>query len=156
MGESEERLEYSPEEQEELDRILKILPEESVIESEMKIAISSTQDNLEGDVDQRFGRCKFFLLIDLENMAYDTIENESTMVSGGAGIKAAEMIVRNGANIVITGNIGPNAFQTLSSGGIEVYTGARGSIKQSIEQFKKGELQKTENANVKNHAGMNR
>ena len=122
----------------------------------MKIAVSATSNDLDGDVDQRFGRCKYFLLIDSENMDFKVIENESIMASGGAGIKAAETIVNNGAEILITGNVGPNAFQTLSAGGIKIFTGASGAIKESIDQYKNGELKETEGANVSSHSGMKR
>jgi len=122
----------------------------------MKIAVSATSNDLDGDVDQRFGRCKFFLLIESENMDFNVIENKSIMASGGAGIKAAETIVNNGAEILITGNVGPNAFQTLSTGGIRIFTGASGSITESLEKYKNGELKETENANVGSHSGMRR
>ena len=120
----------------------------------MKIAVSSTTNTLEGEVDQRFGRCKYFLIINSENLDFTVINNESTMVSGGAGIKAAETIVQSGADIVITGNVGPNAFQTLSAGNIKIYTGVNGGIKESIEKCTNGELQETTSATVNSHAGM--
>lgn len=120
----------------------------------MKIAVSSTDKDLNAEVDQRFGRCKYFLIVDSENMEFNTISNESSMASGGAGIKAAETVVNNGADVLITGNIGPNAHRTLAAGNIKIYTGARGSIKDAIQSYKEGKLNETENPNVGSHHGM--
>ncbi len=120
----------------------------------MKIAVSSTDKDLNAEVDQRFGRCKYFLIVDSENMDFNVISNESSMATGGAGIKAAETVVNNGAEVLITGNIGPNAHRTLVAGGMKIFTGARGSIKEAIESYKKGDLNETENPNVGSHHGM--
>lgn len=120
----------------------------------MNIAVSSTTKTLEGDIDQRFGRCHYFLIIDSETLEFTVIDNESAMTSGGAGIKAAETIVQSNAEVVITGNIGPNAFQILSTGNITMYTGVSGGIKKSINQYNQGKLQETTHATVGSHAGM--
>jgi len=120
----------------------------------MKICISSTDKNLDADVDPRFGRCQFFLIIDTDTMNFDSISNEGIMASGGAGIKAAQTVAKTGANIVITGNIGPNAFQTLQAAGIKVITGVNGHIKNIIEKFKNGELKETNIPTVRSHFGI--
>ena len=120
----------------------------------MKIAVSATDKNLEANVDQRFGRCKYFLMVNTESMNYEAVSNENSIASGGAGIKAAETVVNNGAEILITGNIGPNAHRTLSAGGVKIYTGAKGTVKDAIKSYKNNELDETENPNVKSHHGM--
>ena len=120
----------------------------------MKIGISATDNNINAQVDQRFGRCKYFLIMDTESMEFEVISNESAMASGGAGIQAAQTIAKAGVESVITGNMGPNAYQTLSAAGIEVFTGANGTIKDAVEQFKKGTLKKTQSPNVNSHFGM--
>lgn len=120
----------------------------------MKIAVSSTDKDLDAEVDQRFGRCRYFLIVDSDNMDFKTISNESSMATGGAGIKAAETVVNNGAKILITGNIGPNAHRTLDAGGVKIYTGAKGSIKDAIKSYKNNELNETDNPNVDSHHGM--
>jgi hypothetical protein len=61
---------------------------------------------------------------------------------GGAGIQAAQLIASKGANVAITGNVGPNAFQALSSAGIDILTGAFGTVRETIEKFKSSQLQK--------------
>jgi len=120
----------------------------------MKIGVSSTGENLEANVDPRFGRCKYFLIIDSDSMKYETISNESAIASGGAGIKAAQTIAKKGVKIAITGNMGPNAYQTLNAAGIKIFTGADGTVKQAIEQYKKGELKESQQANVNRHSGL--
>ena len=120
----------------------------------MKIGITSTGEDLNAQVDHRFGRCRFFLIIDIDTMDFKSISNESAISSGGAGIQAAQNIAKAGVDVVITGNMGPNAFQTLSAAGIAVFTGATGTIKETIEKYKKGDLKRTESANVGSHFGM--
>ena len=120
----------------------------------MKIGISSTGKDLNAMVDQRFGRCSYFLIVDSRTMNFEFISNESAMTSGGAGIQAAQTIAKAGAEVVITGNMGPNAFQTLSAAGITVFTGANGTIKETIEKYNKGELKKTASASVGSHFGL--
>ena len=122
----------------------------------MKIGVSSTGENLDANVDQRFGRCKYFLIVDTESMEFEVLSNESAMASGGAGIQAAQTIAKTGAEVIVTGNVGPNAFQTLSAAGMKIFTGASGTIKESIEKYKKGELEETEAASVGSHSGMRR
>lgn len=119
----------------------------------MKIGITSTGENLESNVDPRFGRGRYFLIVDTESLKYETISNESMIASGGAGIQAAQTIAKKNIQAVITGNIGPNAFKTLSAAGIKVYTGVNGTVKQAVEQYKKGELKETQAPNVGSHFG---
>jgi predicted Fe-Mo cluster-binding NifX family protein len=120
----------------------------------MKICITSTGKNLDAGVDQRFGRCQYFLIVDMETMQVKTISNESALSSGGAGIQAAQIVTKEDVSSVITGNIGPNAFQILQAAGIKVFTGAEGTIKNAIENYQKGNLLETGSANVGSHSGI--
>jgi len=120
----------------------------------MKICVSSTGKNLDAVVDQRFGRCQYFLIVDTETMNVKTISNEGALSSGGAGIQAAQIITKEGVGSVITGNIGPNAFQILQAADIKVFTGGKGTIKDAIENYKKGKLKETGSANVESHSGI--
>jgi len=122
----------------------------------MKICISSKGNNLEADVDPRFGRCSHFIIIDTDTMSFESISNESAMASGGAGIQAAQTVAKAGVEAVVTGNMGPNAFQTLSAAKIKVFIGAYGTVKEVIEKYKKGDLQETQSSNVDSHSGINR
>ncbi len=122
----------------------------------MKIAVSSTGQGLSSSVDPRFGRCQFFLVVDLDSMEHTATTNTAGGSASGAGIEAAQIVSGMGVSAVLTGNIGPNAFQTLNAAGIKVYVGAGGTITESIERFKRGELAEAGNATVPGHFGMGR
>lgn len=120
----------------------------------MKICVSSTGEDLNANVDPRFGRCQYFLIVDADTMDFESISNESAMASGGAGIQAAQTVAKTGVEVVITGNMGPNAFQTLSAAGLKIFTGATGTINEVVEKYKKGEIGETEAPSVGGHFGM--
>jgi predicted Fe-Mo cluster-binding NifX family protein len=107
----------------------------------MKVAVSAAGRSLDSPVDPRFGRCQYFIIIDTETMSFESIPNMSVNSMGGAGIQAAQEIASRGVEAVITGNVGPNAYQVLSSAGIRVLIGASGTVREAIEMFKRGELQ---------------
>ncbi len=120
----------------------------------MKIGVPSTGRDLDSAVDQRLGRCPYFLIVDAESMSYEVISNESAAAAGGAGVQTAQTLARAGVDIVISSNAGPNAFQTLKAAGIKVFTGASGTVREAIEMYKNGKLQEMDEANVGSHAGM--
>jgi len=120
----------------------------------MKIAISATAPDLDAEVDPRFGRCQYFIIIDPQSMELETLDNSNAMAAGGAGISTAQMIAGKGAEVVLTGNCGPNAYQTLSAAGVQVITGVSGSIKDAIEAFKEGRFQSSAQPSVGSHYGM--
>ena len=85
----------------------------------MKICLSSTANNLEAQLDPRFGRCAYLIIIDTETMQFEAIPNLAAGTREGAGIHAAQTIANKGAKVLITGNVGPNAFRALSAANIE-------------------------------------
>jgi len=119
----------------------------------MNIAITSTDSGIESQIDPRFGRCRFFLIIDPDTMDCQAIPNDSASASGGAGIQAAQTISSRNVSVLITGNVGPNAFETLSAAGIEIFTGASGTVREALDQYKSGNLQSTGKATAGAHAG---
>jgi len=120
----------------------------------MKVCISSTGENLSAPVDPRFGRAQLFLFVDTETMEYECIENPAMNAGGGAGTKAAQLVSDKGAQAVLTGNVGPNAFTALSAAGTRIYVGMTGTVQQAIEQFKTGQVQPVSGPSVGAHAGM--
>ena len=120
----------------------------------MKLAISSSGRDLNSRLDPRFGRCAYFLIINPDDMDFEVFNNESSVLGGGAGIQSAQFLASKGVNAVITGNCGPNAVQTLSAAGIELFTGQTGNVEEVVEKFKKGELRPTTEATVDSHFGM--
>jgi len=125
-----------------------------VREKQMKICITSEGKTLDAKVDPRFGRCQYFIFFDTETGDYQAQENPNAEFQGGAGIQSGQLMVSKGIKAVITGNVGPNAFQTLNAGGIDIYTGVSGSVQEAIEAYKSGKLKKTESPNVGSKFGM--
>ncbi|MGB6872979.1 MAG: NifB/NifX family molybdenum-iron cluster-binding protein [Dehalococcoidia bacterium] len=120
----------------------------------MKIAVSATGLDLDAEVDPRFGRCQYFVIVDPQSMEFEALDNSNAMAAGGAGISTAQMIASKGAEVVLTGNCGPNAYQTLSATGIQVITGVAGRIRDAIEAYKAGRLQPNDQPSVGSHHGM--
>jgi predicted Fe-Mo cluster-binding NifX family protein len=122
----------------------------------MKIAISSSGKDLDSQIDPRFGRCAYFLIVETEDMSFEVFDNENIALGGGAGIQSAQFVASKGAKAVITGNCGPNAVRTLSAAGVELFVGQAGTVKEVIEKYQRGELRSTTDANVADHYGMGR
>ncbi|MDF2955935.1 NifB/NifX family molybdenum-iron cluster-binding protein [Candidatus Alkanophaga liquidiphilum] len=120
----------------------------------MRVCVTATSDDLDAQVDPRFGRCQYFVVVDTETMKFEAVRNESADAPGGAGIQAAQTVASLGVDAVITGNVGPNAFQTLSAAGIKVFTGAHGTVKNAVEMLKRNELGEAGNATVTAHFGL--
>ncbi len=120
----------------------------------MKICISAVSNNLDALLDPRFGRCAFLLFIDDETMHFEAMPNISASATGGAGIQTAQTVANKGAKVVITGNVGPNAFQALTAAGIEIMSSECAPIKEVIKKFKKGELKNANSPTVGEHSGM--
>jgi predicted Fe-Mo cluster-binding NifX family protein len=120
----------------------------------MKIAVSATEKDLDAPIDSRFGRCAYFLIIDTESMQFEAFDNENIALPGGAGIQSAQFLSSKGVDVLITGNIGPNAVRTLAAAGIKMVFGQSGTIKQTILDYKAGRLKATSEPNVPGHTGM--
>ncbi len=114
----------------------------------MKICITSEGDNLDAQVDPRFGRCQYFIIVDADTLEFEAVQNPSLSAMGGAGVVSGQLMAEKQVKSVLTGNVGPNAFHTLQAGGIGVITGVSGSIKEAIEKYKNGELKPTDNPSV--------
>ncbi len=123
-------------------------------EEKMKICVTATTGDLNAEVDPRFGRCQYFVFVDSDTMAVEAIPNEAITAPGGAGIQAAQTVVNEGVDVLISGNIGPNAFQVLSAAGVKIATGAYGTVKEAVEMYKSGKLSETDVSTVSAHAGI--
>ncbi|MDI6689908.1 MAG: NifB/NifX family molybdenum-iron cluster-binding protein [Actinomycetota bacterium] len=120
----------------------------------MKIAVTSTGPDLSSQMDPRFGRCQFFIIVDPETMEFEVIQNPNIAAAGGAGIQSAQLMASKGVKAVLTGQCGPNAFSTLQAAGIQVFTGVGGVVKDAVEQFKSGELKLVSQPTVGPKFGM--
>ena len=119
----------------------------------MKICVSAVAGNLDAQVDPRFSRCAYYMIVDSETMQFEAVLNTAAGAMSGAGIQAAQSIVNRKVDVLITGNVGPNAFQVLSSAGIKVVPNASGTVVEVIERYKKGELEETKGPTVPGNSG---
>lgn len=115
----------------------------------MKIAVTSRGPELESEVDLRFGRARYFIVLETETGEFHAVDNEQNLNAvQGAGIQAAQQVAAQGVEAVLTGHCGPKAFMTLSAGGVKIYNGAEGTVADAVEQFKAGKLTEAEGADV--------
>ena len=118
----------------------------------MKVAVTSRGPKADSEVDPRFGRAKYFIIADTESGDFEAVDNAQNLnAPQGAGIQAAQNVSAKGAEVLITGHCGPNAFRTLSAAGIKVVVGAEGTVSEALEKFKAGELKESEGADVEGH-----
>jgi predicted Fe-Mo cluster-binding NifX family protein len=120
----------------------------------MKIVVSANGANLDAPASPVFGRCPMYVFVDTDTMVSDAVENPAIAASGGAGIQAAQFVVEQGARAVVTGNMGPNAFNVLQSAGVPIYLFGGGTVRQAVEAFQAGQLPKAGEASAPAHAGM--
>lgn len=120
----------------------------------MTICITASGNTLESPANPSFGRTPYFLFVDPETLEVEAVEN--TPGAHGAGVQAAQTVANKGAAVVITGNVGPNAYQGLSTAGIEIYVGAKGTAKQALDDYRAGRLSRTEVPTGTRHRGGKR
>ena len=120
----------------------------------MKVAVTSTGMDLDSEMDPRFGRCACFVIVETDDMSFQAFDNTNMSLGGGAGIQSAQFVASKGAEVVITGNCGPNAVQTLSAAGVKVYVGETGTVKEAVQKYMRGEMEPTSTPNVAEHHGM--
>ncbi|MBC2703319.1 NifB/NifX family molybdenum-iron cluster-binding protein [Desulfobacula sp.] len=120
----------------------------------MKIGISSTGKDMNSQIDPRFGRCAYFMIIQTDDMSFEVLENEYKSMGGGAGIQAANFIHSKDVKAVLTGNCGPNAMNVFSECNIDVITGQAGLIKNAVGKFKKGKLKPSVTPTVNEKFGV--
>jgi len=106
----------------------------------MLLGITAQGNNPDAAVDPRFGRCRYFWIVDTVSGQQEILENPNGQNSGGAGIQSAQLMVSKSVEAVLTGNIGPNASQVLTPAGIKIYTGITGKVTEVIDRFKSGDL----------------
>ncbi|KPK64610.1 dinitrogenase iron-molybdenum cofactor biosynthesis protein [candidate division WOR_3 bacterium SM23_42] len=120
----------------------------------MKICITSQGNNLDSEIDPRFGRCKYFIFVDKDGLEFEAIQNPNVEARGGAGIQSGQLVAGREVEAVLTGNVGPNAFETLKAANIDVITGLSGTVKEAIARYKKGEFEVTQGPSVSSKFGL--
>ena len=119
----------------------------------MKIAISSTGPDPDAQVDLRFGRCQYFVLVDDKAENFEFLDNEAAALSGGTGLQAAQSIAEAGVKAVVTGNIGPNAINVLKAAGIKAYHCGPGTVRKVLQKYQDGSLRETSGYKVGAQSG---
>ncbi len=112
----------------------------------MKIAVSSMDKTIDGNVSDIFGRCPYFIIAEIENQKIERteiLENKSINQMSGAGISAAQLMAEKNVSAVITGNVGPRALDVLKQFNIDIYY-ENGLIKEVLQEFIDGKLKKIE------------
>ena len=112
----------------------------------MKIALSSLGKDLNSNLSEVFGRCPYFLIveiIDKKVKGFEVIENTNMNQMGGAGITTAQMIAEKNISAVITGAVGPRALDVLKQFNTQVFNGT-GLVKEAIQKFIDGKLEKVQ------------
>lgn len=118
----------------------------------MKVAVTSMGETIDSPIDPRFGRARYFIIYDTETDEWSVHNNEQNLNAvQGAGIQAAETIVRLEAGTVVSGNVGPKAFRVLSAAGIKIYLSGKSTVADAVHGFKAGELQEISEASVEGH-----
>jgi len=95
----------------------------------MLIAVTSSGDSLDSLVNEKFGRCQYFIIVNADTMKYEVVPNSAENAQGGAGPKAAEVLVNKGVNVLLTGHVGDKAEEALKKGHIHIITGLNENTK---------------------------
>ncbi len=120
----------------------------------MRVAVTATGPTAESNVDPRFGRCAYFILADTEKRnEIEAIANPNAQAGGGAGITSAQLVVDHDVTCVLTGNCGPKAYRVLAEADVDVIVGCTGTVKETLEKYRNGELSVAERPNVDSHFG---
>ena len=113
------------------------------------IAVSATGRNLEAKVGPLFGRARFFILVDPDSLEWEALDNLGNLsATQGIGVVTARSLERKNVRTVLTGSCGPKAFEELQAAGIEVVLDAKGTIRQALASYIKGELPRATRSNV--------
>lgn len=121
----------------------------------MKLCVTSTDSRLDSKVDQRFGRAPYFIIVDTETMSTESVKNEAITAEQGAGIKAAQTVCNRSADAVLTGFLGPKAFNALVSSKIKIFENVSSddTVREAVEKFKTGAYKETPADSIKPRRG---
>ncbi len=118
----------------------------------MKVAVTAKGTSLQDNVDPRFGRAAYILIVDTETTEVEALDNSANINAfKGAGIQAATMICDRGVQVLLTGYCGPNAYRTVQAGGVKVVSDVSGTVEEVIVKLKQGELQCSTAPNTEGH-----
>ncbi|MCD4831664.1 MAG: NifB/NifX family molybdenum-iron cluster-binding protein [Anaerohalosphaeraceae bacterium] len=118
----------------------------------MKIAITAQGEELTSEIDLRFGRAKWLIVVDTETDDFQAHDNTVNVnAAQGAGIQTGGNVANLNVDAVVTGNVGPNAFRTLNAAGVKIFLAEKQTVAEAVDSFKAGKLKEVEQANVEGH-----
>ena len=118
----------------------------------MKIAITTSGNDLSATLDSRFGRAPKFLIYDLDANTFEVVDNQQNLnAAQGAGIQSAQNIARLNVRVLITGHCGPKAFRVLQAAGIKIYNCSAATVNDALELYRSGKLKEANDADVEGH-----
>jgi len=120
----------------------------------MKVAITSYDMDLSGKVDRSFGRAKWFVVVDTDSGAVEAHSNKQNVdAAQGAGIQAAQNISNLEVGVVLTGNVGPNAFRALKAAAIKIFIIGKDieTVEGALSGWKAGHLREVHEATIEGH-----
>jgi predicted Fe-Mo cluster-binding NifX family protein len=118
----------------------------------MKVAVTSSGKTLDSPVDPRFGRAAYFLIVDTDSLEFEVVDNSANVNAfKGAGIQAAVAISNKGAEVLLTGYCGPNAYKTLAAANIKVANDISGTVREAVAAFQEGKFSFADSPNVDGH-----
>jgi predicted Fe-Mo cluster-binding NifX family protein len=113
----------------------------------MKLIVTATDPDLDSELDPRFGRCSYLLIIDPHSLEWQAKSNDGAMAAGGAGVQTAQFVFAQQVDAVISGDFGPNAFEALQAAGLDMYQfGNCRTAREAVQRFLDGELPRVEAA----------
>jgi predicted Fe-Mo cluster-binding NifX family protein len=122
---------------------------------QVKVAICAREEGLNAVVDERFGRCAYFVIVDSDsNELLQSVRNGYAEATGGAGPQAAQQLSALGVDAVVVGNVGPNAIAALEAAKVRVYGGIEGTVEETMQKFKENRLAPVAGATVPSHSGL--
>ncbi len=118
----------------------------------MKVAVTAQGKELSSEIDTRFGRAKWLIVFDTDTGDFEAHNNDINLNAiQGAGIQTGQNIANLGVEAVITGNVGPNAYKTLSAASVKIFLAEKQTVAKALESFKAGKLNQVDQANVEGH-----
>ena len=101
----------------------------------MKLAITGGTPQFDTQLERRFGRCAYVIIVDTETRAWESFPNPAAEARGGAGTQAAQFLANKGVEAVVSGDFGPNAFTALDAASIQMYSAQEGQAEALVDDF---------------------
>ena len=120
----------------------------------MKIAITATDEGLDAPASPIFGRSQYLVLVETDTMDSKSLPNPAISAAGGAGIQAAQFLTSHSVQALVTGNVGPNAYQVLHAANVPVYLYNGPTVRQAVSAFVGGELTEARGPSARSHSGL--